>query len=157
MRHASESDTGELTKLFNEIPEDLHFARIMTEEELSPHFFGGRHHRTSIVEAEGKIRAFINYYPMRIIRGGQLSSCIIVEFLFSKDGNLGFMAILLNEALKLAEEMGAKGVVLENATHLEADHCQGIGLMPTFRRMTMSVISKSHQIDYLGGFRSDIK
>jgi hypothetical protein len=40
---------------------------------------------------------------------------------------------------------------------LEMDHCQEIGLMPTFRKMTMSLISKSHRIDYVGGFRSDIK
>jgi hypothetical protein len=157
VRGASESDSDELTKLFNEIPEDLHFARMMTEEELSHHFFGDPNHLTSVVETQGKIRAFINYYPMGIIKGSQLSSYIIVEFLFSKDRNLRFMAILLNEALKLAEEMGAKGVVLENATYLELDHCQEIGLTPTFRRITMSLISKSHQIDYLGGFRSDIK
>jgi hypothetical protein len=94
---------------------------------------------------------------MKIIKGGQLSSYIIVEFLFSKDRNRRFMAILLNEAVKLAEEMGAKGVVLENASYLEIDHCQEIGLMPTFRKMTMSLISKSHQVDRFGGFRSDIK
>jgi len=157
VRGASKSDFGELTRLFNEMPEDLHFARMMTEEELEHHFAGHPNHRTSVVETGGKIRAFINYYPMGIIKGSQLSSYIIVEFLFSKDRNLRFMAILLNEALKLAEEMGAKAVVLENATYLEIDHCQEIGLMPTFRRMTMSLISKSHPIDYLGGFRSDIK
>jgi hypothetical protein len=47
--------------------------------------------------------------------------------------------------------------VLENATYLEIEHCQKIGLMPTFRKMTMSLISKGHQIDDVGGFRSDIK
>jgi len=157
VRHAGEGDSKELAKLFNEIQRNPHFARMMTEAELSHHFFGDRNHRTFVIEMEGKIRAFVNYYPMRIIKGGQLSLYIVVEFLFSKEGNLGFMAILLSEALKLAEEMGAKGVVLENATYLEIDHCQAIGLMPTFRRMTMSLISKNHQIDYVGGFRSDIK
>jgi len=157
VRRASEGDSGELTKLLNEIPEGLHFARMMTEEELSHHFFGDRNHRTSVVETDGKIRAFINYYPMGIIKGRNLSSYIIVELLLTNDRNLGVMAILLNEALKLAEDTGAKGVVLENATYLELDHCQEIGLMPTFRKMTMSLISKNHQVDYLGGIRSDIK
>jgi GNAT superfamily N-acetyltransferase len=157
LRHMSESDSRELTNLFNEIPECLHFTRIMTQEELKHHFFGHPNHRTSVAETEGKIRGFINYYPIDIIRDGHPSSYIIVEFLVSEDRNLGLMAILLNEALRLAEETGAKGVVLENATYLDTERCQEIGLMPTFRRMTMSLITKNHQVDYFGGFRSDIK
>ena len=157
VRGASKNDVGELTLLFNDIPEDLQFARMMTEGELAHHFFGNPNHLTSVVETQGKISAFINYYPMGVVRGGQFSSYVIVEFLFSKDRDLRFMAILLNEALKLAKDIGAKGVVLENATYLESDHCQEIGLMPTFRKMTMSLISKNHQIKYVGGFRSDIK
>jgi hypothetical protein len=157
VRRAEESDSKELTKLFNDTLENPRFTRMMTEAELEHHFFGDPNHSTSVVEIEGKIRAFINYYPMGIIKGGQLSSYTVIEFLWSRERNLGFLAILLNEALKLAEEMGTKGVVLENATYLEMDHCQEIGLMPTFRKMTMSLISKSHRIDYVGGFRSDIK
>lgn len=157
VRHAEENDSKELAELFNEIPENPRFARMMTEAELSHHFFGDRNHRTSVVETEGKIKAFINYYPMQIIKGSQLSTYSIVEVLLLKENNLGFMALLLNEALKLAEEVGAKGVVVENATYLEVDRCEEIGLIPTFRRMTMSLISKSHPIDCLGGFRSDIK
>lgn len=157
VRRASKRDTEELTRLFNIMPEGLHFARMMIEEELEHHFFGHPDHLTSVVETGGKIRAFINYYPMEIIKGNGLSSYIIVEFLFSRENNLRLMAILLNEALQLAEEMGAKGVVLENASYLEIDDCQTIGLMPTFRKMTMSLISKNHQISCLGGFRSDIK
>jgi hypothetical protein len=129
----------------------------MTQEELKHHFFGHPNHRTSAAETKGKIRAFINYYPIDIIRDGHLSSYIIVEFLVSEDRNLGLMAILLNEALKWSEEIGAKGVVVENATYLEINHCEEIGLMPTFRKMTLSLISKNHPTDYFGGFRSDIK
>jgi hypothetical protein len=157
VRCAEESDSKELAKLFNETPGNHHFGRMMTEAELKYHFFGDTNHRTSVVETEGKLRAFINYYPMGIIKGGQLSSYTVIEFLWSKEENLGFLAMLLNEALKSAEEMGTKGVVLENATYLEMNHCQEIGLMPTFRKMTMSLISKGHRIDDVGGFRSDIK
>jgi hypothetical protein len=157
VRYGRENDSKELAELFNELPENPHFTRKMTEAELSHHFFGDRNHRTSLVETEGKIRAFINYYPMGIVKGGQLFSYIIVEFVFSKERNLRFMAILLNKALKWGEEMGAKGVVLENATYLDIDDCREIGLLPTFRKMTMSLISKNHPIDPLGGFRSDIK
>ncbi len=67
------------------------------------------------------------------------------------------MAMLLNEALKLANKIGAKGIVIENATYLEFDDYREIGLMPTFRKMTMSVISKSHSMDYFGSFRCDVK
>jgi len=156
-RAASESDSGELTKLFNHIPEGPHFVRIMTEEELRHHFFGHPKHLTSVIEIEGEIEAFINFYPVEILKGGQSSSTVIVEFLFSKERNRRFVAMLLNEALKLAEEIGAKSVVLENATYLDFDYYREIGMMPTFRKMTISVISKSHIVDYLGSFRSDIK
>jgi len=157
VRHASESDSNELTKLFNDIPENPHFTRIMTEEELQHHFFGHPYHLTSVIETEGKISAFINFYPLEIIKEEQSSSYIIIEFLFSKDKNQRFVAMLLNEALKRAEEIGAKGVVLENATYLNFDYYREIGLMPTFRKMTMSVISKNHSMDYFGSFWCDIK
>jgi hypothetical protein len=157
LRPASENDSGELTKIFNDIPEGPHFVRLMTEEELQHHFFGHPKHFTFVIETEGRIGAFINFYPIEILKGGQSSSTVIVEFLFSKERNRRFVAMLLNEALKLAEEIGAKSVVLENATYLEFDYYREIGMMPTFRKMTMSIISKSHIVDYLGCFWSDIK
>ncbi|HUL22607.1 MAG TPA: hypothetical protein VLZ10_14220 [Thermodesulfobacteriota bacterium] len=157
VRHAGQKDSRELATLFNAIPEPPRFTRVMTEAELEHHFFGDPNHSTCVVETEGAIKGFINYYPLGIMKGGQLFSYVIVEFLFSKEGDLGWTALLLDEALKLAEEIGAKGVVVENATYLEFDRCQAIGLIPTFRRMTMSLISKSHSIDPLGSFRSDIK
>jgi hypothetical protein len=157
LRYASESDSNELSKLFNDIPDNLHFTRIMTVEELRHHFFGHPNHFTSVIETEGKIKAFINYYPMEIIKEGYSSSYVIVEFLFSKDRNRRFMAMLLNEALKLSEKIGAKGAVVENGAYLDFDYYREIGVMPTFRKMTMSVISKNHSVDYFGSFRCDIK
>jgi N-acetylglutamate synthase-like GNAT family acetyltransferase len=157
VRAASESDCEELTKLFNQISEGLQFARMMTQEELRHHFFGHSKHLTSVIETEGKIRAFINFYPIEIIKKGQSSSYIVIEFVFSKERNRSCVAILLNEALKRAEEIGAKGVVFENATYLDPDYYQEVGLIPTFRRMTISVIPRSHAMDYLGGFWSDVK
>ena len=157
LRGASESDSNELSKLFNDMPDNPHFTRIMTVEELRHHFCGHPNHFTSVIETEGRIEAFINFYPMEIIKEGQTSSYVIIEFLFSKERNRRFIAMLLNEALRVSEKMGAKGVVVENGADLDFDYYREIGVIPTFRKMTMSVISKNYSVDHFGSFRCDIK
>jgi len=157
MRTASESDSEELAKLFNDIPESPHFARIMTEKELKHHFFGHPKHLTFVIETEGSIRSFINFYPIEILKEDQSSLYVIIEFIFSKKRDRRSIALLLNEVLKIAEKIGAKGAILENATYLDFDYYREIGLMPTFRRMTISVVQKNHSVDYFGGFWSDVK
>lgn len=157
IRPASEKDSDQLEKLFNHIPEVPHFIMLMTEDELKHHFFGHPAHRTFIIEDYGTIRAFINFYPLEFVKRDKTYTYIIIEFLVSEHDNKTYASALLQEAVAFAEEIGAKGVVFENATYLDQDKYQKIGLIPTFRKMAMSLISKSHPIDYSGTFRCDVK
>jgi hypothetical protein len=157
VRPAYEEDSFAITEVFNRIPEGPHFVRLMAEDELRHHFFGHPAHRTFVIEAQGAILAFINFYPLEMIKEGKNYGYVVIEFLISGNENIEYIALLLNEAVNFAEEIGAKGIVFENASYLEYDAYRPLGVIPTFRKMTMSVISKRKIMDYIGGFRCDIK
>jgi len=157
VRAAHEEDSVEITEVFNRVHKGPHFIRLMTEEELKYHFFGHHLHRTFVIESRGAICAFINLYPLEMIKNDATFTYVIIEFLISGEDNENYIALLLNQAVKFAEEIGARGIVIENATYLNHYAYRQLGLMPTFRKMTMSVISKKNEIDYFGSFRCDVK
>jgi hypothetical protein len=157
VRGATEEDSGQLTDLFNRVPDEAHFMMLMTEDELRHHFFGHPDHRTSVIERQGTIEAFINYYPLDIIKEDTVASYVVVEFLVSESVNKTYAAALLSDAVTFAETIGAKGVVIENATYLDYDAYRPLGLIPTFRKMTMAAILKENAITYCEKLRCDIK
>jgi hypothetical protein len=129
----------------------------MTENELKHHFFGHPDHQTFVIPVKGAIQSFINFYPLIIVREEQRAVYIIVEFLITESDNQAHAALLLNQAVSFAESIKAKGIVLENATYLNYDAYRQLGLTPSLRRMTMSVIAKNNDFDYVGNFRCDVK
>jgi hypothetical protein len=160
VRAATEQDSPQLTKLFNRVPDEPHFIMIMSEEELKYYFFGRSTSRVFLIEVDEEIRAFIFFYPVETIKDGKISLYIAVEFLAVgqvKSEASMYVASLLYEAVKCADSIGAKGIVLENATYLDYETYRPLGLAPTFRKMSMIVASKENSVNYVGGFRCDIK
>lgn len=160
VRTATEKDSPSLTELFNQAPEGPHFIALMGEDELKHYFFGRSSHSTFVVECDGAISAFINFYPLETVKEGRMSLYVVVEFLITgrtRGDEQACLAALLNEAVKYAEKNSAQGVVFENATYLNYDVCRPVGLTPTFRRMVMSFIAKGNNISYAGSFRCDVK
>jgi hypothetical protein len=157
VRTALEADSAQLTELFNRVPQEPHFIVLMTEDELKYHLFSHPAHRTFVIEGEGTIKAFLNCYPLDFMKGAKISTYILIEFLIAEPANRTHVAMLLKEVLCYAEEIRARYVVMENATYLDYDAYAPLGLVPTFRRMTMSVLAKNNDFDYVGNFRCDVK
>lgn len=157
IRTASENDLGQITIVFNRIQGKIHFSMIMTEDELKHHLFGHPSHCTFVVESQGVIKGFINFYPLEMFKEGKTSVYIIIEFLISESDNKDYIAALLQEAVNCAENIKAKVITFENATYLDYTTCRILGIVPTLRKMAMTILSKKHLADYGGGFRCDVK
>jgi hypothetical protein len=158
VRDAIEKDFGGITRLFNSASNrKAEFIIQMTEGELKYHLCGHPTHRIAVIEIQGVIEGFNNYYPLEIIKDGKASKYVIIEYLILDHINIDYMAALLKEAVNLAVEVGAKGVVFENGTYLDPDGCRVLGVKPTFRKMIMEIYSKNSLIKNLDCFRCDVK
>jgi len=158
VRDALEKDYGAITNLFNNASSAKgEFTRQMTESELRHHFCGHAAHRTAVIEIHGVIQGFNNYYPLEIIKDGKARKYIIIEYLILDHINSNYMTALLKETVNYAIQIGAKGVVIENATYLDLNTYRELGVKPTFRKMVMEIYSKNNVISNLDGFRCDVK
>jgi hypothetical protein len=132
----------------------------MTEDELRHYFFGDPTHSTFVAESGDRICAFINFYPLETIKEGKIFLYIIIDFLICDNTNEDertYVAPLLYEAVKIAEQIGAKGIVFENATYLDYQVYSQLGMVPTFRKMNMVYGARNNDVSYVGNFRCDIK
>jgi len=157
VRTASADDSKQLINLFNRVPSTIPFIMLVTEDELKHHFFSHPARRTFVVESQGVIKGFINFYPLEMFKEGKTSVYIIIEFLISESDNKDYIAALLQEAVNCAENIKAKVITFENATYLDYTTCRILGIVPTLRKMAMTILSKKHLADYGGGFRCDVK
>ncbi len=160
IRPAEEGDAEQLSQLFNQIPDGPHFNLNMTEEEIKHYCFGHSAHSTFVIEQEGEIKAFTNFYPLEMTKEGKTQFYIIIDFLITsrdKECSKPHIAALLHEAVKRAEEIDAKAVVFENATYLNFETYVPLGLVPSFRKMNLVVLAKDNTMNYSGSFRCDIK
>jgi hypothetical protein len=157
VRSISENQVNEITQLFNHAPNELHFTMQMAEDELRHHCSGYSDHHTYVVVDDEVIEAFINFYPLEIIKGESICKYIVIEFLITRGPDGVYVASLLEKALDFGEKIGAKAVVLENATYLDYSVCCQVGLVPSFRKMIMTVASRDSSIECLGRFRGDVK
>lgn len=156
-RVATEKDIPQLTALFNQIPEDRHFVRLMTENELRHHFFGHPDHQTHVIDEGGTLKALINFYPLETVKENRTSTHVIIEYLIADPQKKEHAAYLLREAVNVGVDIGAKGIVFENANYLDYNSYHAIGLTPTLRKMTMSALAKEEPFTYSGTFRCDVK
>ncbi len=157
VRPVLEGEFTEVTQLFNYVPNELYFAIQMAGDELRHHCIGHSDHRTYIVVHDGAAEAFINFYPLEIIKRGSINKYIVVEFLITRGPDEVYVASLLGKALDFGEKVGAKAIVLENATYLDSSVCGKVGLVPSFRKMIMTVASRDPLMECQTRFRGDVK
>jgi hypothetical protein len=157
VRPVLQGEFSEVTQLFNHVPDELCFTMQMAGDELRHHCLGHSDHYTYVVVYDGDVEAFINFYPLEIIKQGNIYKYIIVEFLITRGPDEVYVASLLGKALEFGEKIGAKAVVLENATYLDHNVCSKVGLVPSFRKMIMGVATRDRLMEYLARFRVDVK
>jgi hypothetical protein len=157
VRPVLEGELSEVTQLFNHVPNGLCFTMQMTEDELRHHCLGHSDHHMYVVVYDGVIEAFINFYPLEIIKQGSIYKYIVVEFLITRGSDDVYVASLLGKALDFGEKIGAEAIVLENATYLDYSLCCKVGLVPSFRKMIMTVTSRDPLMECLPRFRIDVK
>jgi hypothetical protein len=147
----------EVTQLFNHIPDELCFTMQMAGDVLWHHCFGRSDHHASVVVYDGVVEAFINFYPLEIVKQGNNHKYVVVEFLITRRPDEAYVASLLGKALDFGEKIGAKAIVLENATYLDQSVCGRVGLVPSFRKMVMGIASRNGFKESLARFRVDVK
>ena len=157
VRPVLERELSEVTQLFNHVPDELYFTMQMAGDELRHHCLGQSDHHMYVVVYDGAIEAFINFYPLEIIKQGNIYKYIVVEFLITRGPDEVYIASLLGKALDFGEKVGAKAIVLENATYLDYSLCCKVGLVPSFRKMIMTVASRDPLMECLARFRIDVK
>src|SRR4030043_255672 len=157
VRPVLQGEFSEVTQLFNHVPDELCFTMQMTEDELWHHCLGHSDHHTYVVVYDGAVEAFINFYPLEIIKQGNSYKYIVVEFLVTRRPDEVYVASLLGKALDFGEKIGAKAIVLENTTYLDHSVCCKVGLVPSFRKMIMAVASRDRLMGSLARFRVDVK
>jgi hypothetical protein len=148
---------SKVTQLFNYVPDELCFTMQMAGDELWHHCLGRSGHHTYVVVYDGAVKAFINFYPLETIKQGNIHKYIVVEFLITQRPDEVYVASLLGKALDFGEKIGAKAIVLENATYLDQSVCCRVGLVPSFRKMVMGIASRNGFMEGLARFRVDVK
>jgi hypothetical protein len=157
VRPVLEGELSEVTQLFNYVPDELYFTMQMAGDELRHHCLGHSDHHMYVIVHDGAIEAFINFYPLEIIKQGNIYKYVVVEFLITRGSDEVYVASLLGKALDFGEKVGAKAIVLENATYLDNSLCWKVGLVPSFRKMIMTVASRDPLMECLARFRIDVK
>ena len=157
VRPGLEAELSEITELFNRVPNELYFTMQMTGDELRHHCLGHSDHHMYVVVYNGAVEGFTNFYPLEIIKQGSIYKYIVVEFLITRGPNEICVASLLGKALDFGKKVGAKAIVLENATYLDYGVCCKVGLVPSLRKMIMTVASRDPLMECLGRFRADVK
>ncbi len=157
VRPVLDEELSEATQLFNYVADGLHFTMQMAGDELKHHCLGHSDHHMYVAVYDGAIEAFINFYPLEIIKQGNIHKYIVVEFVVTRGSDAVCVASLLGKALDFGEKVGAKAIVLENGTYLDYSLCCKVGLVPSFRKMIMTVASRERLMECLARFRIDVK
>lgn len=157
LRCGTPEDLPELAALYRQLADSSMIVREMDTAELGHCLFGDPAHHTMLAERDGVLRAFMHWYSAGFVRGPQRYSYVLIEHFVNHPFDAECAALLLQEAVKTAKGSGAKGVVMENATYLDGAAYRPLGLMPTFRRMTMTVVAKYSIEPSPGRFLCDVK
>lgn len=119
------------------------------------HLFGLATSRVYVSRRDKGLDGCLSCYALDTRAGDQTRRVVIIEYLLTSDP--ASAAALLAASLAFADEAGAKGVVLENTTYLDANLCSEVGLMPSTRRMVAAVACRSIPIRALPGLVLDVK
>jgi hypothetical protein len=157
LRDATSEDMPVLSRLFNQPPPGGELKMMMTKEELEYHLFGGKGHRTTVLEEGGSMKGFIHAYPMKAIRNMKPTSYLAIEFLYYDSYRPGVFALLLNAAVQHGRDLGIRTISLENTTYLENRDFKDAGLVPALRKMLLSVAEREKLLPPGGRYRGDVK
>lgn len=86
---------------------------------------------------QGAITGMIASYPLNWLRDGQTTHSRIVETLAYE--TRADLLYLLNSTLEIARDTGSRGVVLENATYIDAETRKACAILLTPREMVMMI------------------
>jgi hypothetical protein len=157
VRYANSKDIPTLITLFNQPSSDRELKMAMSPEELEHHLFGGNYHYTAVLEEDGRIKGFINYYPMKGVKYLKQYSSVNIEFIHYEYYCPKLVALLIDRAIQYAEEIGTRIVAIENTSYLHKEDFKDFGLASGLRKMVLVACEKEKLLPIGGIFRGDVK
>ena len=106
-------------------------------------------------DRHGKVSGFLACYVLESVRQASKSRVVLIELVAAKD--TAALAILLWAAAQHAANVGARGVVIENATTLPQHQFRELGIVPTTREMLCAVRSRDQTVQATETFLCDVK
>jgi hypothetical protein len=130
---------------------------VMREDELEYHLFGGNAHHTAVLEEDGRMKGFIQYYPMKGVKYLKEYSSVIIEFIHYEYYCPEILAFLMNRAVQFADEIGTRIIAIENTSYLHKENFKDLGLASGLRKMVFYGIEKERLLPIGVIFRGDVK
>ncbi len=141
---AAPEDTEAIANLFAEHGRQHDVAVMPSPAWVGHHFFGFEDSRVFVSRRQDSLDGCIACYALDTVSAARRRRVAVIEYLLVHD--VASAAALLREALRFADEHGARGVVMENPTYLDQDLRTQVGLMPSTRGMVAAVGCRSVEV-----------
>jgi hypothetical protein len=152
VRHARADESAALAALASASSRAASMSVIWTAKRVEHHWFGAPDAEVFVCEEAATLTGACAVYRLPTRKAGSTFTVAIVEALFAASAPEGLA--LLRAAVEYGKRIGARGVVVENATWL--DQPRDWGLAPSGRQMQLAVSSR-HPIDVGSSWRLDVK
>jgi hypothetical protein len=143
------SETAARRATIEDAPAIVEFRRSVkcdVKAELSPahlahHWFDAPDGEVFVVEESGRISGAVALYRLETIKAGRSATIAVCEGLLMETAEVG--CALLSAAAEYQRRIKAKGIVCENVTYLSPDLQRACRIIPSARKMRLSILSKN--------------
>jgi hypothetical protein len=156
VRRASVAEAPVIANLFNEVARKHTVSLAVTPAWVRHHLFGLADSRVFMASESGVPTGFISCYALDTMSAAGIRRVVVIEYLIV-GGAAASAPALVAPALQFSNEQGAKGVVIENATYLDAEVYTSAGLLPSTRRMIGSLSTRRGAVSAGDGLLIDVK
>jgi hypothetical protein len=156
VRQAVVGESALIARLFNQVARQHTVALAVTPAWVQHHMFGLADSRVFLALESGVPTGFLSCYALDTLSGASVRRVVVIEYLIV-GGAAATAPALMAPALQFSNEQGAKGVVIENATYLDAEVYTLAGFLPSTRRMVGSLGSRRDAVSPSDGLLLDVK
>jgi len=151
-RPGTVDDGTAISALSREVTRRVSVSATLSPSRVVHHWFHAPGAEVFVTESPDGLTGACCVYELQIVRGATATPVAILEGLLVSSPDAGIA--LLREAIKYAQRIHAKGVVLENASWLETPRTYGFA--PSGRQMQVVVMSRQ-PVDIGTSWMVDVK
>ena len=112
----------------------------LSPADLAHHWFDAPDGEVFVVEESGRVSGAVALYRLETIKAGRSTTIAVCEGLLMETAEVG--CSLLSAAAEYQRWIKAKGIVCENVTYLSPDLQRACSIIPSARKMQLSIVSK---------------